>query len=268
MVDHWWQTETGWPIAANPVGLGMLPVKLGSPSVPMPGYDVHVVDEAAKPVPAGTMGSLVIKLPLPPGCLPTLYRQDERMRESYLNGVPRLLQNRRRRPHRRGRLSHHPRADRRHHQRRRPSPVDRRHGGSRRLAPGRCGMRRARRQGRGQRRGAVRVSGLESGRQPASAGDREGGCPAGARQDRPGRRLQDGFRRAPPAENPLGQDPARHDEEDRRPRSVGRPRRRSRIRRRWTRSSKRWRRGPVDGGVARSPPSEKPKGALYVAGPS
>jgi propionyl-CoA synthetase len=88
VVDHWWQTETGWPIAANPVGLGMLPVKLGSPSVPMPGYDVHVVDEATKPVPAGTMGSLVIKLPLPPGCLPTLYRQDERMRESYLNEFP------------------------------------------------------------------------------------------------------------------------------------------------------------------------------------
>ena len=88
VVDHWWQTETGWPIAANPVGLGMLPIKLGSPTVPMPGYDVHVVDEAAKPVPAGTMGSIVIKLPLPPGCLPTLYRQDERMRESYLKEFP------------------------------------------------------------------------------------------------------------------------------------------------------------------------------------
>ena len=88
VVDHWWQTETGWPIAANPVGLGMLPVKLGSPSVPMPGYEVHAVDDAAKPVPGGTMGSLVIKLPLPPGCLPTLYRQDERMRESYLNEFP------------------------------------------------------------------------------------------------------------------------------------------------------------------------------------
>jgi propionyl-CoA synthetase len=88
VVDHWWQTETGWPIAANPVGLGMLPVKLGSPSVPMPGYEVHAVDDAAKPVPGGTMGSLVIKLPLPPGCLPTLYRQDERMRESYLYEFP------------------------------------------------------------------------------------------------------------------------------------------------------------------------------------
>jgi propionyl-CoA synthetase len=88
VVDHWWQTETGWPIAANPVGLGMLPIKLGSPTVPMPGYEVHVVDEAARPLPAGTMGSLVIKLPLPPGCLPTLYGQDERMRESYLKEFP------------------------------------------------------------------------------------------------------------------------------------------------------------------------------------
>ena len=88
VVDHWWQTESGWPIVANPVGLGILPIKLGSPSVPMPGYDVHVVDDATRPVPAGTMGSIVIKLPLPPGCLPTLYRQDERMRESYLNEFP------------------------------------------------------------------------------------------------------------------------------------------------------------------------------------
>jgi propionyl-CoA synthetase len=88
VVDHWWQTETGWPIVANPVGLGILPTKLGSPSVPMPGYDVRVVDEATKPLPANTMGSIVVKLPLPPGCLPTLYRQDERMRESYLKEFP------------------------------------------------------------------------------------------------------------------------------------------------------------------------------------
>ncbi len=88
VVDHWWQTETGWAIAANPVGLGLLPVKRGSPSVPMPGYDVRVVDEAAKPLAVGTMGSIVVKLPLPPGGLPTLYRQDERMRESYLHEFP------------------------------------------------------------------------------------------------------------------------------------------------------------------------------------
>ncbi len=88
VVDHWWQTETGWPIAANPVGLGILPIKLGSPTVPMPGWDVVVVDEGCHPVAAGTMGSIVVRLPLPPGCLPTLYRQDERMRDSYLKEFP------------------------------------------------------------------------------------------------------------------------------------------------------------------------------------
>jgi propionyl-CoA synthetase len=88
VVDHWWQTETGWAIAANPVGLGILPIKLGSPTVPMPGYEMAVVDEGSHPVPVGTMGSIVVKLPLPPGCLPTLYRQDERMRESYLKEFP------------------------------------------------------------------------------------------------------------------------------------------------------------------------------------
>ena len=88
VVDHWWQTETGWPIAANPVGLGILPVKLGSPTVAMPGYAIDVVDEACRPLPSGEMGSIVVKLPLPPGCLPTLYRQDERMRDSYLKEFP------------------------------------------------------------------------------------------------------------------------------------------------------------------------------------
>ncbi|AWM09874.1 MULTISPECIES: propionyl-CoA synthetase [Bradyrhizobium] len=88
VIDHWWQTETGWCIAGNPVGLGMLPVKHGSPTVPMPGYQVDVVDEAAKPVGPNTMGSIVIKLPMPPGCLPTLWNQDERFREAYLSEFP------------------------------------------------------------------------------------------------------------------------------------------------------------------------------------
>ncbi|MDB5571319.1 MAG: Acetyl-coenzyme synthetase [Hyphomicrobiales bacterium] len=88
VVDHWWQTETGWCIVGNPVGLGMLDVKHGSPTAPMPGYDVQIVDEAANPVPDGKMGSIVIKLPLPPGCLPTLWRNDERMADSYLAEFP------------------------------------------------------------------------------------------------------------------------------------------------------------------------------------
>jgi propionyl-CoA synthetase len=88
VIDHWWQTETGWCIAGNPVGLGMLPVKHGSPTVPMPGYQVDVVDEAAKPVGPNTMGSIVIKLPMPPACLPTLWNQDARFKEAYLTEFP------------------------------------------------------------------------------------------------------------------------------------------------------------------------------------
>src|SRR5712675_344809 len=88
VIDHWWQTETGWAIAGNPVGLGMLPVKHGSPTVAMPGYDVRIVDEQSVEVPNGKMGSIVVKLPLPPACLPTLWQQDARMRESYLAEFP------------------------------------------------------------------------------------------------------------------------------------------------------------------------------------
>ena len=88
VIDHWWQTETGWAIAGNPVGLGQLPVKHGSACVPMPGYDLKVLDEAGKPVPAGTMGTIALRLPLPPGCLPTLWCSDERFRASYLTTYP------------------------------------------------------------------------------------------------------------------------------------------------------------------------------------
>ncbi len=88
VIDHWWQTETGWPIAANPVGLGILPVKIGSPSVAMPGYDVQVLDDGGHPVAPGTMGAIVIKLPLPPGTLPTLWNAEDRFRSSYLEHFP------------------------------------------------------------------------------------------------------------------------------------------------------------------------------------
>ena len=88
VIDHWWQTETGWGIVGNPVGLGMLPVKHGSPTVAMPGYDVRIVDEACREDAPNRMGSIVIRLPLPPACLPTLWQQDARMRESYLAEFP------------------------------------------------------------------------------------------------------------------------------------------------------------------------------------
>ncbi len=88
VIDHWWQTETGWAIAGNPVGIEILPVKLGSPTVPMPGYDVQVLDEGGHPVPPGTLGAITVKLPLPPGTLPTLWNADERFKKSYLTTFP------------------------------------------------------------------------------------------------------------------------------------------------------------------------------------
>jgi len=88
VIDHWWQTETGWAIAGNPLGLGLLPVKHGSPAVPMPGWDVRILDEGGRQARPETMGSIVVKLPLPPGCLPTLWNADDRFRESYLAEFP------------------------------------------------------------------------------------------------------------------------------------------------------------------------------------
>ncbi|MCL1627341.1 propionate-CoA ligase PrpE [Roseibaca sp. V10] len=88
VIDHWWQTETGWAIAANPVGVEQLPVKIGSPAVPMPGYDVRVLDEGGHPVAAGELGAIAIKLPLPPGTLPTLWNAEARFRKSYLDQFP------------------------------------------------------------------------------------------------------------------------------------------------------------------------------------
>src|SRR5262252_1064934 len=88
VIDHWWQTETGWCIAGNPVGLGALPVRYGSACVPMPGYAIDIVDEANKVQPANKIGSIAVKLPLPPACFPTLWQQDERFKESYLAEFP------------------------------------------------------------------------------------------------------------------------------------------------------------------------------------
>jgi propionyl-CoA synthetase len=88
VIDHWWQTETGWAIAANPLGIEALPVKVGSPSVPMPGYDVVVLDEGGHPVAPATLGAIAIRLPLPPGTLPTLWNAEERFRKSYLSHFP------------------------------------------------------------------------------------------------------------------------------------------------------------------------------------
>lgn len=85
VIDHWWQTETGAPISHNPVGLGMLPVKYGSPGVPMPGYDVQILDDEGHQAAPGTLGNVVIRLPMPPGALPTLWNAEQRFRDSYLS---------------------------------------------------------------------------------------------------------------------------------------------------------------------------------------
>jgi propionyl-CoA synthetase len=88
VIDHWWQTETGWPISGNFRGLGLFPARFGSGGKPSPGYDVAALDEAGHRLPLGESGTLAIKLPLPPGCLPTLWQADDRFRESYLETFP------------------------------------------------------------------------------------------------------------------------------------------------------------------------------------
>lgn len=88
VIDHWWQTETGWAIAGNPLGIEELPVKIGSPSVAMPGYEVDILDEAGHPVEHGELGAIAIKLPLPPGTLPTLWNAEDRFKKSYLEHFP------------------------------------------------------------------------------------------------------------------------------------------------------------------------------------
>lgn len=88
VVDNWWQTETGWPIAASPRGLEELPLKPGSPSVPVPGYDVRVLDGSGHEVPAGVEGAICLRLPMPPGTLPTLWGDDRRYVDGYLSTFP------------------------------------------------------------------------------------------------------------------------------------------------------------------------------------
>lgn len=92
VIDHWWQTEVGWTIAGNPLGLGELPVVLGSPTVAMPGYDVRVLNDEGEELEAGVLGNIVVKLPLPPGAFPTLWENEERFHEAYLAEFPGFYQ--------------------------------------------------------------------------------------------------------------------------------------------------------------------------------
>ena len=88
VIDHWWQTETGWPMCSNPMGLEPQPVKVGSATFPVPGYDIQVLDDEGMACDPGTTGNIVVKLPLPPSCFPSLWNDDERFRKSYLSQFP------------------------------------------------------------------------------------------------------------------------------------------------------------------------------------
>ncbi len=88
IIDHWWQTELGYPGVCNPVGIELLPVKLGSPSVPLPGYEMKILDDAGNELPPGELGAIVTPLPLPPGTFPTLWNAEDRFKKSYLTNFP------------------------------------------------------------------------------------------------------------------------------------------------------------------------------------
>ncbi len=88
IIDHWWQTELGYPAVCNPVGIELMPVKLGSPSVPLPGYEMKILDEEGNELPPGELGAIVTPLPLPPGTFPTLWNAEDRFKKSYLNTFP------------------------------------------------------------------------------------------------------------------------------------------------------------------------------------
>ena len=88
VIDHWWQTETGWSICANPAGIELLPVKLGSPSVPMPGFAIDILDDNGQVLAANELGAIAVKLPLPPSCLPTIWGADAAFIDKYLSTFP------------------------------------------------------------------------------------------------------------------------------------------------------------------------------------
>ena len=88
VIDHWWQTETGWTIAGNPVGIEQLPVKYGSPTVAMPGYDIRILSDEGEEMARGQLGNVVVRLPLPPSAFPTLWNADDRFRQAYLEEFP------------------------------------------------------------------------------------------------------------------------------------------------------------------------------------
>ena len=220
VIDHWWQTETAWPIAANCVGLGALPVKYGSPTKAVPGYDIRVLGPGGEALAPGESGAIVLKMPLPPGCLPGLWNNDAGYVESYLSAFPRLLHHRRRRIHRRGRLRLRHGPDRRHHQCRRSPAVHRRaRGGTGRASRGRRMCRHRRRPCR-QGPGAGGFRGPQGGHRDRPRRDHGRAGGHGPRARRPDRHAQARAGGGAAAQDPIGQDTARHHAQDCRRRGL------------------------------------------------
>ena len=216
MIDHWWQTETGWPIAANPAGIELLPVKLGSPTVPMPGYDVRILSEAGEPLPPGELGAVAIRLPLPPGTLPTLWNADERFVKAYLTTFPGYYET--------GDAGMIDEDGYVYIMARTDDVIN---VAGHRLSTGameevlashpdvaECAVIGVADELKGQL--PMGFLCLNKGCARDHDGDRRRMRGAGARPDRSGRRLQDRDGGRPAAEDPLGQDPARHHGPDRR----------------------------------------------------
>ncbi len=168
VIDHWWQTETGWAIAGNPLGIEELPVKIGSPSVAMPGYDVQVLDEGGHPLKPGGAWCHSGQAAATPGHAADPLERRGAVQEILPQPLPRLLRDGGRGLYRRGRLSLHHGTHRRRHQRRRPPALDRRDGGGAGIAHRRRRMRGDRRRGPAQGPDAARVPLPQQGIEPAA----------------------------------------------------------------------------------------------------
>ena len=214
VIDHWWQTETGWAICANCMGLHVFPVKEGSPTKPAPGWNLQVVDENNKQVAPGEIGALVVKLPLPPGTLPTLWQNDARYVESYLEEFPGYYKTA---------DAGYIDADGYAYIMSRTDDIINVAG--HRLSTGameevlsdhpdvaECAVLGVDDDLKGQVPVGFVV--LKAGVTKAARRDRQGGGPDGARAHRPGGGLQDGHGGQAAAQDAFGQDPARHDPED------------------------------------------------------
>ena len=207
IIDHWWQTETGWPIAADLMGLEPMPTKPGSPTMPVPGCDVRVVDADGAEMKPGETGEIVVKLPTPPGWLPTLWGDDERFVSSYLSQHPGFYITGRRRVPRQRRLPVRDGPHRRRDQRGRAPAVHRADGGGAGQPSGGGRVRGHRGGRRLQGPDPARVRGAQGGGQHRSGRPVRRARPARPGSDRAGRRAAASGRDHRPAQDQIGQDP-------------------------------------------------------------